>query len=534
MPDDSYDSVTIKSFEGLVRTADFSRRTLLKCTGAATAISLAPGVVGQAFAQDAGEIIAAFSRDFATFDPALATTATSIAVNAHVLEPLIEISLSTREYGLGLAAAMPEMVDDTHYRVTLREGATFHDGSPVTAQDVVYSYERTLNPDNNSFFRQFINFIDGVSAIDDRTVEFTLAHPTGLFNERLVVVKIVPMALLEAEGSEQFGLSPVGSGPFTFVEARNNDRVILQRYADYNGPTPGHVDTVEFRIQVDAPSRVAALRSGQVQIIEDPSDRDMPVLEEAEGLSVASLPSFTMQFLMFNCSRPEFADRRVRQALHWALDRDLMTEAAFLGNARKAISYLPEQHPNFVVPEQVYEHDPDRARALLEEAGYGDGMSFTLQVFESSWVETSAAILQQNWAAVGVDVDLRVGGESIYDNVFDGSYDAQLALADQSLFGYDAGTLLGWHYGPLWAEQLYYWSGPEKERITALLDQALQASGDEQFELYAQIQNLAAVEVPIAALHHRNTNTAWSSDSLSVFQPIRTLGLDVRSATLRG
>ena len=510
-----------------------SRRQVLKATGAAAAIALTPHAIRQAAAQAGSSIVAAFSRDFGTFDPHTATTATSIAVNAHVVEPLIDNSFVTREFGLGLAAALPEQVDDTHYRVTIRDGATFHDGTPVTSADVVFSYERVLDPETNSFFAQFVDFIDTVTAVDDRTVEFALKFPVGLFTERLVVVKIVPKAVVEEIGTEEYGLKPVGSGPYVFVEALNNNRVISERFGDYNGPTPGSIENIDYRIQLDGPSRVASLRSGQVQVIEDPADRDMAVLEQAADIEVASLPSFTMQFLMFNCALPEFADKRVRQALHWAIDRDKMTQAAFLGNAAKAISYLPELHSNYVVPDQVYDFDPDRAKALLAEAGHGDGLKFTLQVFESVWVETSAAILQQNWKDIGVDIDLLVGGESIYSAVFDGSYQAQLALADQSLFGWDAGTLLGWHYGKVWSEQLYYWSGPEKDRMLELLDQAFRASGQAQADLYAEIQNLAAVEVPIAALHHRFTNTAWSNAALEKFDPIRTLGLDLRSAVAR-
>ncbi len=443
----------------------------------------------------------------------------------------MEISFVDRSISLGLAAAQPEQIDDTTYRVAIREGATFHNGESVTADDVAFSYELVLNPDNNSFFSQFVNFIDSVTAVDAQTVEFKLKHPAGGFVDRLIVVKIVPKAHVEEIGREAFGLAPVGSGPFSFVEARNNDRIELKRFDSYNGPNPGQVENVSFRIQVDGPSRVSALRAGQVHVSEDPSDRDLPVLAGVDGIDVASEPSFTMQFLMFNCKNPLFADKRVRQALHWAIDREKILSGALLGNAKIADSYLPEGHKHRAIPETVYSLDLDKAAGLLEEAGHGGGMNFTMQVFESTWVETTAAIMQQDWKKIGVDIDLLVGGESIYDNVFDGSYHAQLALADQSLFGYDAGTLLGWHYGSLWAEQLYYWTGPERDQMDALLDAAFKASGEEQARIYAEVQTLANNEVPIAALHHRNTNTAWRSDQVSGFKPIRTLGLDVRSAS---
>ncbi len=528
----SNESSARDAVESIIGIEHWSRRKVLGTGGAAAAVTMTSSMFGSmARAQGNDTLVAAFSRDFATFDPAAATTATSIAVNTHVLEPLMEISFVDRSIGLGLAAAKPEMIDDVTYRVSIRDGATFHNGAPVTSEDVVFSYDLVLNPENNSFFSQFVDFIDSVAAVDDSTVEFKLKHPTGGFVDRLIVVKIVPKAVMEEIGREAYGLAPVGSGPFTFVEARNNDRIELARYDAYNGPNPGNVANISFRIQVDGPSRVSALRAGQVHVSEDPSDRDLPVLAEVDGIDVASEPSFTMQFLMFNCKNPMFTDKRVRQALHWAIDREKILNGALLGNAKIADSYLPEGHKHRALPETVYSLDLDKARTLLAEAGFGDGLKFTMQVFESTWVETTAAIIQQDWKKIGVEINLLVGGESIYDNVFDGSYEAQLALADQSLFGYDAGTLLGWHYGRLWAEQLYYWTGPERDRMDELLAAAFQASGDEQAQLYAEVQTLANNEVPIAALHHRNTNTAWRSDAVAGFQPIRTLGLDVRSAS---
>ena len=139
------------------------------------------------------------------------SAALTVAVNWHTLEGLTELHPVTREVHAALATEIPSADGDT-VDVTLREGAVFHDGSPVTAEDVVFSFGRVQDPDNASLYSQFIPFIESVEAKDETTVTFTLAHPTGVFAERLSTVKVVPKAAVEAD-PKAFDSHPVGSGP---------------------------------------------------------------------------------------------------------------------------------------------------------------------------------------------------------------------------------------------------------------------------------------------------------------------------------
>ena len=549
--DDAYRQLAL-----LTEVEGLTRRTLIKRAGAASATLAIPALIaacgGSASSgktasnstttssragRKGGALSAALASDYQTFDPANATTVTSIAINVHVFEPLIQISLANRQLSPALATGMPQKINATTYRVAIRQGVKFHDGSPLTSKDVVYSFKRVLDAKTQSFFQQFITFIKDIKAVNDHTVEFLLQYPTDLLPERLPVVKIVPEAIVAKQGATKFGLKPIGTGPYSFVSAMNNNSVVLKRFTPYNGPTPGSINTLTFQIQTNASTRIASLRSGQVAAVEAPLDTDLQPTAAVPGLSTAALPGFEMQFLMCNCKVAKFQDVRVRQALHWAIDLNKITQDVFIGNATAATSYLPENHPDYVRPSTVYTYNPDKAKQLLQAAGYSSSkpLTFELLVYsDTPWIADTYTIVQQNWADVGIKVQEVGGGENLYNRVIGkGDYDAFLALADQSLFGWDAGLLLGWHFGAEWTDHLYFWNTAQKKQIASLLTKSQhQTNAAAQKQTFATIQNIVAQQVPLYPLHHRKSTSAWSNKTLAKFTPIETSGLDLRSAEL--
>src|SRR5690625_1562918 len=138
-------------------------------------------------------------------------------------------SSDLRQVHAALGADLPEQIDDTTWQVTLRDGAVFHDGTPVTADDVVYSFERVMDPENNSFYRDFIDFLDSVEAVDENTVQFNLGYAFSLVPERLSVVKVVPEDLVESD-YEAFNSLPVGTGPYQMTSATPDDAITFDRF----------------------------------------------------------------------------------------------------------------------------------------------------------------------------------------------------------------------------------------------------------------------------------------------------------------
>lgn len=202
------------------------------------------------------------------FDPMTSSGASPYAANLHIFEGLVDLHPATREPYLALAGKEPEQVDETTWRITLREGATFHDGAPVTTEDVVYSFNRIMDPANKSLFVMFIDFVESVKALDDKVVEFKLKYPFALFANRLTCVKIVPKHVIDKVGQSAFDAHPVGSGPFKFVSAVKDDKIVFEAYEPYNGKYPAQVEKMSWLLLSDAAARVTAQEFKRTQAME--------------------------------------------------------------------------------------------------------------------------------------------------------------------------------------------------------------------------------------------------------------------------
>ncbi|CAL9387901.1 Glutathione-binding protein GsiB [Streptomyces sp. enrichment culture] len=517
--------------------AGVDRRTFMRYTsavGAATAITAGlsacggPGSTGNesgGSGSGTDTIEAGLSYPLSTgFDPMITSGATPYAANMHIFEGLVDLDPATLVARPALATRMPEKINATTYRATLRKGATFHDGSAVTADDVVFSFERVLDPENASLMAQFVPFIDRVKAIDGATVEFKLKHPFALFPSRMSVVRIVPEKIAGAD-AKAFDAEPVGSGPYRFVSAVREDKIVMEAYDKYNGPHPARAGKMVWHLMSDPSARVSALKSGRVQAIED-----VPYID-VDGITgkdrVESVQSFGLLFLMFNTKDKRFADKRVRQALHYALDTEKIISTALLGNAEPATGYVPATHPDYHEAATVYGHDPARARKLLAEAGAGK-LSFTLLLTDTGWVKDIAPLIKESWAAIGVEADLSIAqSPAQYAKVDKGDFAALAAPGDPSVFGNDADLLLRWFYYGFWPEKRYGWTGSAAYRRTrSLLDKAAsEADAERRKELWAEVTDLVADEAALYPILHRKLPTAWREGALKGFKPLPTTGL---------
>ncbi|TDC74940.1 ABC transporter substrate-binding protein [Actinomadura sp. 7K507] len=459
------------------------------------------------------------------FDPMTASSAVAVAANLHVLESLVDLDPITRQPYNALAKEDPAKVDETTYRVTLRDGAKFHDGSEVTADDVVFSFERVMDPDNESLFSQFLPFLDGVKKVDAATVEFKLKYAFALFSERLGVVKIVPKKVVEA-GQKKYDSLPIGSGPFKLTSASATDGLVFAKADGYNGPRPAKVSKMTWLLLAEPSTRVSALQSGRAQAIEA-----VPYLnaeEVSKRSAVESVQSFGLLFLMFNCKEKPFDDVRVRQALHYALDTDKLIKTAMLGNATAATSYLPAGHPDYVKASTVYGHDPAKAKKLLSDAGV-KGLKVELVTTDTDFVKDCAPLIKQSWDAIGVATTLNVGqsGGQYSNRIDTGKYQVMAAPGDPSVFGNDCDLLMRWYYVGTWPETRSYNSDTEEgKKVVSLLDDAArEADAAARKELWRQAIDIAAEQAALYPIFHRKLVTGWKRDALPGFRPMPTTGL---------
>jgi peptide/nickel transport system substrate-binding protein len=459
-----------------------------------------------------------------SFDPMLASGAITVAANWHIFESLVGLDPVTREPYTALAAEMPTQVDDTTYEIDLRSGATFQNGDPVTIEDVVFSFERTMDPETSGFFASFIDFIDTVEAVDEDTVKITTKYPFSLFNERLDVVKVVPKALVEAD-PEDFGAHPVGSGPYSLVSAVPDDSLVFERYDAYNGPRPALAAGMTWNLLADPAARVTAMSSGTVEAIEDVPYIDVDTL--ASTVDVETVQSFGLLFMMFNTEQAPFDDPNVRQALFYALDMDKIISTGMLGNAEAATSFLPKDHPNYHEASTVYTYDPEKAKDLLATAGVSD-LNLTLLMTDTGWVREVAPLIKESLDAVGIQTTLDIGQSSAqYGKVDVGDYQVMIAPGDPSVFGNDADILMRWWFGDnVWLNDRFRWADtPEYKQLLGTMDEAVRLSGDEQQAKWNETFDLMSEQVPLYPLFHRKLPTAWNNDQLVGFAPVPTTGL---------
>lgn len=499
-------------------------------TSGSTDTSSAPSVP----VKDDGTILGAISYELGTnaYDPMTTTAALTLAVNWHTMEGLTEVDPATRETYAALAAELPKVPSGTTVEVKLRDGAKFHDGSPVTAEDVAFSFGRVLNPDNKSLYASFIPFIDKVEAKDASTVVFTLKYPVGVFAERLSVVKIVPKAAVEAD-AKAFGANPIGSGPWKMTDNGATSKTVqFERFADYTGARKARAAKMTWQIIPDPATRTNALQSKSVQAIDS-----VPYLSIDQMKAVANVESvqgFGLLFAMFNQAEGNlFANKAARQAFLYAIDMEKVITTGLLGQGSAATCFVQEGHPAYKKAKTVYTHDVEKAKKLFAEAGV---TSFRMLCTDHDWVKKCTPIIQESVQAAGVTISFEEKKSADVYNTIDGkpeAYDVVIAPGDPSVFGNDADLLLRWWYaGKTWTDSRMHWAGKESHtKVQELLDTGIRESdADKRKSTAGEIFDLVSDEVPLYPLFHRKAPTAWDKETLVDFQPISLTGLSFLKA----
>jgi peptide/nickel transport system substrate-binding protein len=315
-----------------------------------------------------------------------------------------------------------ETISDTEWEFKLREGVTFHDGSPFTAEDVAWSVERVREGTGPITFSGFVEAIEEVEIVDDHTIRIHTAEPVPTLLNDLVQVFIVSKEATEGATLEDFDSGPatVGTGPYRFVSYTPGEVVELTAYDEYWGGEPAW-DDVTIRTIPDDAAREVALLSGDVDVIEYPSVTSLRKLIDDPDISVTSIDSQAGTYIGFDQEgeamgvegtdgENPFLDPRVRQAVSFAIDRQLLVEQALDNTAVPASQPVPKGVFGHSEAVTVDPYDPERARELLAEAGYPDGFRTVLSVAddrvpEARRVGTAVAAML---ARVGIETDLQV------------------------------------------------------------------------------------------------------------------------------
>ncbi|MBI3803676.1 MAG: ABC transporter substrate-binding protein [Nitrospirae bacterium] len=343
------------------------------------------------------------------FDPRLATDAYSERIGQLLFSRLIRSDPTGQK--VGDLAERWEREGETVYTFHLKRNVRFHDGHPLTAEDVRYTFESILDPRIASPHRKNYEVIARIETPDDTTVRFILKQPHAPFLTELTR-GIVPKHLAEKEAGA-FAAQPVGSGPFRFVRYDPDDAVELAAYPDYFGGPPA-VRRLLFRIIPEDSVRLLELEKGNIDLLQNAFPPDaLTRLQQNPRLKIISAPSTTYTYLGFNLKDPILRNRSVREAIALAINRDDITEHLFKGLAHPAAGLLSPSHWAYADAVAHYSYNPDLAKKRLDEAGYpdppGPANRFKL-IHKTSQNELSrrvVEVIQRQLADVGIEVEIR-------------------------------------------------------------------------------------------------------------------------------
>ncbi|MDO5670976.1 MAG: ABC transporter substrate-binding protein [Corynebacterium sp.] len=519
--------------KGLVAVTTAAALFLAACSGGSGTDSTGSTDSTGAAGAGSGETInLGVAYETTNYHPSSTSSALAMGTNWHVMEGLYELDMSDYSTYPALAAGEPEEVSDTEMEITLREGAKFSDGTDVTTQDVVSSFERAMAEGN--LYASMLDFIDTVEAKDESTVTITLKNPFPVALKRLAVVKIVP----ESATDEELTAQPIGTGPWKYDQI-SDDQITASPNEHYNGDHPAGAGEMRWSVIKDDTARTTAAQSGEIDIMEAVPAANRSQLEAA-GMTVDEVDGFNLPFLLFNTSKEPFNDPAVRQAFFYAIDTDKLISNSMDDMATKATSFLPESNPNYHEAATQFEHDPDKAQQLLDEAGV-ENLSITLLTTDHSWIADLAPQIQQDLQAVGINVSLQAeASASLYSNnldVDDPTFDVALAPGDPSVFGNDPALLMNWWYGDnVWTQKRTFWQESDQEtwqRLNTLIAEASTLEESEAQAKWDEAQDLLSEEVPLYPLFHRKMLTAYYPDNVEDFQPIGTTGLWAVGATAK-
>ncbi|MFH8496811.1 ABC transporter substrate-binding protein [Streptomyces coeruleorubidus] len=405
------------------------RRGFLAATTGAAALALAGcggGTDGKADSgsggtpKRGGRLRAAFAGGGAgeTLDPHLANLFADVARAKALFDKLAD-------YGADLSA-QPRLAAKwesnktlDRWQVTLRE-ATFHDGRPVTAKDVLYSYRRIADPEQTFRAKASLEPIDldASRATGERTIEFVLKRPTAEFPNVLAAfgAYIVPE---NADGTD-FDKKPIGSGPFRFVSFAPGRSAVFRRHEGYWDGAP-HLDEIEFVVANEESARVNALLAGQVEYAHELNPTTARAHEGRGQIEIVRLRNSAMQAFCMKTDRPPFDDKRVREAFFLIADRKELVDGALSGAGEVGNDLFGKGYEYYASSLPQREQDLDRARALLKRAG-AEKLKVTLDTSAVAAGFTEAASIFRDQAAMaGVTIDVKMGSkDSYWSDILDG------------------------------------------------------------------------------------------------------------------
>jgi peptide/nickel transport system substrate-binding protein len=447
------------------------------------------------------------------FDPRVGTDEVSQKVHQLVYDTLLNLD-DELKVGPGLATRW-EQPDDRTVVVHLRHGVRFHDGHELTSADVAHTFNSLIDPTFISARRGAYAALGRVEVVDRYTARFVLKQASGSFLIQLVL-PVIP----EGAGPE-LRSRPIGTGPYKFHSYSVDDRLELQAFSNYHEGAPRNAGVV-LKIVPDEIMRGLELKKGTVDIVvNDISPDTVEKFREEGSMQLAASPGTDYAYISVNLRDPALADRRVRHAIGYAIDRDAIVKYLRRGLAQPATGVVPPSSWAYTADIFQFTHDPAKARTLLDEAGYPDPdgvgpqprLRLTLKVSTTEFYRLQAAVIQQDLRNVGIELDVR-------------SYEFATLAQDVARGNFQLATLqwVGISDPDMLRRVFHSTQVPPQgfnrghyinHEVDQLIDRATAASDDEtRKRFYQEVQRRVAEDAPYISLWYK-TNVAVAQHELS-------------------
>jgi peptide/nickel transport system substrate-binding protein len=451
----------------------------------------------------AADLKVALSTNLNSLDPTTASLGEEYVFGGLVFSGLMGTDAEGRAYP-DLAINSRSSPDLKTWDFKLRPDVRFHHGKLLTADDVVFTFRRILDPATGSAGRSDLGLVEKIEAVDSMTVRFALNAPFANFPELLTGRQ---MRILPSDRADSLKTDPSGTGPFRFVRYTPGDSVELEKNPDFYAAEKIKLDKVVLRIIPEAASRVAALRAGDIDMIWNLPLETVPDLKRNSDIVVDARPSGTWDGFVMNNSRPPFNDVRVRRAVLLALDKRVLVQFALDGQGAPTHSPIAPSDPAF--NNQIsFEPNIAEAKRLLTEAGHPNGFKLDLTVPVGRPArERLGVAAQQLLRQIGIQVNVQRMPYNRYTEI--------AGVAPLYVDGFFARTVIDaaiypwFHSKGSWNSRMWHFASP---RVDAVLDEARRtADAEKRRELYRQFQQYLVEDVPGVIAYVSNVATAYRS-----------------------
>lgn len=531
-----------------ILTTGLSRRDLLRSIGVAGAGAALAGTAASTFAAGVGneamqvqvlqgagdrpELLVGVAAFLPNLDPGQGG-ASSIAgsrISPLFFETLIDVDFRGGDPVGSGSNIVPNIatswtrIDDLTMEIKLRDDVLFHDGTKLTADDVKYTIDRIIDPNADAKLAvvktQFATYAS-VEVIDPLTLHIVTKAPDAVLDMRLATLLVVSKAAVEAMGLDAYALQPVGTGPYKVIEYVSNDHLILESFDDYYGGLPPF-SKVTLRMIPEVSTRIASILSNEVQIITDVPPDQVPNLQADSSLALTSIASSNAHFFFYNTNMPALADKRMRQGLNLAVDRQLLVDTLWQGNAQVMRSYqIPEWGAMYNADRPLDAYDPDQAKSLIEASGYdGTELKFRVPTTYYTLGADAAQAVVSMWQDLGVNATVELNDDPHGDKP-----NLMICFWSAGLTPNDPATNFPNIWSKIGEPQTYFWT-PSSPKFNENLDLlATTLDMDARYAAYQECLDIWTDDAPGTMLYR--VNQIYAQKTTVGWTPYMTFEMDL-------